>query len=224
MPIIDIQPIEINGGHYVAISMSGRELRRHGPYADSTAAKATVDRLVRRWLATSPIDVTTNDALINNHDFITDLCRYSESIYTETDVRKKWRLTDEDWERAGNDDALVRAIEDEKIRRVRNGTHAREKAQQVFVKVPDVLDEILSDKNASPRHRIESSRELRAIANVGPEAQPTADRYVIQINLGADYKLRFDKSITPVANDKDVEIIEQKLLPMSEEDNGGQPV
>jgi hypothetical protein len=150
-------------------------------------------------------------SLINNHDFITDLCRYSESIYTEADVRKKWRLTDEDWERAGSDDVLVRAIEDEKTRRVRSGAHAREKAQKVFVKVPDVLDEILSDKNASPRHKVESSRELRAIANVGPEATPTAERFVIQINLGADQVLRIDQPIRPTPN-----TIDSTAIPMIE--------
>src|SRR5262249_28756812 len=127
--------------------------------------------------------------LINNHDFISDLARFAESICTEAAMRKKWRLTDEDWERAGNDDALVRAIEDEKIRRVRNGVHAREKAQQVFIETPTVLGDILRDNDASPRHRIEAAREIRTVAATGPETQSPSERFVITINLGADQVL-----------------------------------
>jgi hypothetical protein len=127
-------------------------------------------------------------------------------------------LSDEDWERAGSDDALVRAIQDERIRRVRNGLHAKEKAQKVFIKAPDVLDEILSDKNASPRHRIESSRELRAIAAVGPETVSSAERFVININLGAGEVIRFSKPIAPGIDD-DGNVIEQKALPMIEDNN-----
>jgi hypothetical protein len=166
-------------------------------------------------------------SLIKNHELITDCCRFSEGLLTEQEVRKRWHLTDEDWERAGSDDALVRAIQDEKIRRVRNGSHAKEKAQKVFIKAPDVLDEILSDKSASPRHKIESSRELRAIAAVGPEARPTEERYSIVINLGEDHKLVIDKPIRPTAHD--TEVIEQELIPMiaakNREDGGsGEPL
>src|SRR5262245_18475614 len=78
-------------------------------------------------------------SLINDHDFITDLARFAEAICTEAEVRKRWRLTDEDWERAGSDDALVRAIQDEKVRRVRNGATARERAQKIFTETPEVL-------------------------------------------------------------------------------------
>jgi hypothetical protein len=152
--------------------------------------------------------------LSKDQGFITDLARFAESICTEADVRKKWRLSNEDWERLGSDDALVRTIEDEKIRRIRNGTHAREKAQQVFVETPTVLGDILRDNDASPRHRIEAAREIRAVAATGPEAQSPAERFVITINLGADQVLRFDKSVTPVANDKDVEVIDSTAFPM----------
>jgi hypothetical protein len=166
--------------------------------------------------------------LLTNTEFLADMARFAEAILSEADVRKRHYLNDNDWERLGSDERLIRAIEDEKIRRVRNGAHAREKAQQVFVKAPDVLDEILSDKSASPRHKIESSRELRAIAAVGPEARPTEERYSIVINLGEDHKLVIDKPIRPTAHD--TEVIEQELIPMiaaknREEDGGnGEPV
>jgi hypothetical protein len=165
--------------------------------------------------------------LLTNTEFLADMARFAEAILSEADVRKRHYLNDNDWERLGSDERLIRAIEDEKIRRVRNGAHAREKAQQVFVKAPDVLDEILSDKSASPRHKIESSRELRAIAAVGPEARPTEERYSIVINLGEDHKLVIDKPIRPTAHD--TEVIEQELIPMiaaknREDDGSGEPI
>jgi hypothetical protein len=165
--------------------------------------------------------------LLTNTEFLADMARFAEAILSEADVRKRHYLNDNDWERLGSDERLIRAIEDEKIRRVRNGAHAREKAQQVFVKAPDVLDEILSDKSASPRHKIESSRELRAIAAVGPEARPTEERYSIVINLGEDHKLVIDKPIRPTAHD--TEVIEQELIPMiaaknREGNGGGEPI
>jgi hypothetical protein len=49
--VIDIQPIEIDGRHYVSISMGGREMRRHGPYPTAAAAGKHADQLTRRWQA-----------------------------------------------------------------------------------------------------------------------------------------------------------------------------
>ena len=46
------------------------------------------------------------------------------------------------------------------------------------------------------------------MSDTGPQITPTADRFVITINLGEDLKLKFDKSRAPVPNDKDVEIID----------------
>jgi hypothetical protein len=162
--------------------------------------------------------------LLTNTEFLADMARFAEAILSEADVRKKHYLSDEDWERLGSDERLIRAIEDEKIRRVRNGSHAREKAQQVFVTAPGVLDRILHDDGVSPRHKIESARELRAIAAVGPEAQPTGDRFSIVINLGEDHKIKIDQPIRP--NDK---VIDSTALPMiaaknREDDGSGEPI
>ena len=67
----------------------------------------------------------------------------------------------------------------------------------MFVGAPAVLGTILhGGDDVSPRHKIESARELRAIAANGPEA-PAGTRFVIQINLGSDV-LTFDKSIRPL--------------------------
>jgi len=50
-------------------------------------------------------------SLIENYDFVSDMARFADSILSEADIRKKYYLSDEDWEHAGSDDALVRAIE-----------------------------------------------------------------------------------------------------------------
>src|SRR5262245_15726244 len=113
---------------------------------------------------------------------------------TAAQVRKRFRFDDDTWKRLGENDALVEAIEAEKERRIRNGESAREKAQALFVQAPGVLGGIMNDDSASPRHRIESVREIRQIAANGPEAAPASDRFVITINLGDDV-LKFDKSI-----------------------------
>src|SRR6516225_7496503 len=68
--------------------------------------------------------------LRENVELVDDLTCFAEGIYTESAVRKKWRLSEETWELLGTDDELVRAIEEAKIRRVRNGSFKRERAQQ----------------------------------------------------------------------------------------------
>jgi len=123
-------------------------------------------------------------------------------LLSEEAVRRKYCFDDGAWGKLGDNEALIEAIEAEKIRRVRDGSAARERAQQLFATAPSVLGDILHDDSASPRHRIESARELRQIAANGPEAAPAADRFVITINLGAEV-LHFDKSIAIDANDVD---------------------
>ena len=141
-------------------------------------------------------------SLIENHEFVEDLCRYAEGILTEAAVKKKYRFDDTTWEKLGSDDALVEVIEAEKVRRTRNGSTARERAQQHFATAPNVLGNILNDDGVSPRHKIESVRELRAIASTGPEAAQAADRFVIHIDLGEDRKLIIVNTIAPLTPDE----------------------
>src|SRR5262249_37991315 len=140
--------------------------------------------------------------LLENIEFVNDLCRYAEGLLTEQQVKKKYRFDDATWESLGSDEQLVEAIEAEKVRRTRNGATARERAQQHFATAPNVLGNILNDDGVSPRHKIESARELRAIAATGPEAAQAADRFVIHIDLGEDRKLIIDKTIAPLTPDE----------------------
>src|SRR5262249_31786992 len=127
-------------------------------------------------------DVDTNDVVTPNSvpdltrpfrenlELISDLARFSETLLSESAVRRRWRLDEETWEALGADDELVRAIEEEKTRRIRNGATKRELAQAHVIRGPTVLASIMDDTHASPRHRVDSIRTLNAIADPGPEA------------------------------------------------------
>jgi hypothetical protein len=141
-------------------------------------------------------------SLTENHEFITDCARYAEGLLSEKDVKKRHHFDDDTWTRLGGSDALVEAIEAEKLRRIRNGSTKRERAQKLVAQAPGVLGDIMLDANASPKHRIDASKTLDAFAANGPEATAAADRFIITINLGSDVE-RYNKSIAINANDVD---------------------
>jgi len=128
-------------------------------------------------------------SLIDDPNFVEDLSRYAEGILTEEQIKKKYHFDDATWARLGEDEKLIEAIEAEKTRRIRSGITARERAQRLFAETPAVLGDILHGETVSPRHKIESARELRAIAATGPENRPAADRFIITIDLSGDRKL-----------------------------------
>jgi hypothetical protein len=139
-------------------------------------------------------------------ELVIDLCRFSENVLTEGQVKKKWRFSNDVWDKLGEDDGLVELVEAEKVRRIRDGSSKREKAQLLVTKAPDVLAGILEDPNASPRHRIDSAKALDDFAANGPAAAPAGDRFQITINLGTDLDGKpviesYDKSISINAND-----------------------
>jgi hypothetical protein len=125
-----------------------------------------------------------NDALV------TDLARFAEGLCTEAAIRRKYRdtLNDEAWTALGKDDLLVEMIEAEKIRRVRNGSAKREKAQQYIVRGPDVLAAIMDDPRANHRHKVDAIKTLDAIADPGPEAAAEQEKIYIRIDLSADLR------------------------------------
>jgi hypothetical protein len=147
-------------------------------------------------------------ALVENAELITDMARYADGTLTEQQVKQKYRFDADVWEQLGNNDALVEKIEAEKARRIRRGDTARERAQLLFADAPTVLGSIMNDPSSSARHRIESAKELRVVADNGPEASPpaSAEKFEIIINLGADVPpLVFSKSITVGPEPSDVD-------------------
>src|SRR5215831_13420684 len=138
--------------------------------------------------APTPSSLPLDRLLIDNHELITDLARFSEALCTESAIRKKWRLSEETWELLGSSDELVRAIEEEKTRRIRSGATKRELAQQHIIRGPNALATIMDDPKANARHRVDSIKALNAIADPGPEAATDQERIVIRIDLSADTK------------------------------------
>ena len=148
--------------------------------------------------------------LRENVELVDDLTRYAEGIYTESAVRKKWRLSEETWELLGTDDELVRAIEEAKIRRVRNGSFKRERAQQHITRAPDVLAAIMDDPRANHRHKVDAIKSLDALADNGPKAAAGEEKVFIRIDLTADTRA---KGQAP--NPEDVITIEATPRPSS---------
>src|SRR4051812_19972590 len=131
------------------------------------------------------INLAGQSALLEDHAFITDLARFRENLLGEKAIRKKYRLAESVWEKLADDDELIRKVEEESVRRIRDGSCKREKAQALVVKAPDVLSGILLDDSANARHRIDSAKTLNDFAAHGPQGAPAADRFVITINLGS---------------------------------------
>src|SRR5262245_61240243 len=147
--------------------------------------KQEVERL-QKQIATQQSVANLPQSLIDNLEFITDLARYAEGLFTEQQVKKKHHFDDATWARLGEDEALIEKIEAEKVRRIRSGTAKRERAQQHIVKAPDILEKIMSDESQNARHRVDSIKALDSLADNGPRAAPEMDRFIIRIDLSGD--------------------------------------
>ena len=150
--------------------------------------------------------------LIDDPEFLTDFARLSEGIYDEQFLRTKYHFVDDaTWERLGQDDELVEKIMLLRAARVRSGATKRELAQKHMVRAPEVLNNIMTNPEASYRHVVDAIKTMDALADPGPTHAPTSDseRFTITINLGADEKIRIDKPIRKVGPDAG-EIIDAK--------------
>ena len=155
--------------------------------------------------------------------FVSDMCRYAENILTEKQVKKKWRFDAATWDRLGDDDNLVEKIEAESVRRIRDGSSKRERAQLLVVKAPDVVSKIMLDDSANPRHRIDAAASLdKLAANPAENSAAAAGFFQITINLGADSDGKpviehYEKSLVIDPNDGDLDAgraVPQSSLPI----------
>jgi hypothetical protein len=144
-----------------------------------------------------PVDLDSD----RGRELVVDLARFSEELVSEAAIRKKYRLNERDWEALGSDKVLE-LVEDERVRRVRDGSTKRERAQQLVVKAPGVLGDIMNDPGANPRHRIDSAKALDDFATNGAEIAAAGARFEITINLRSDVE-RFSKSIKIDPTDED---------------------
>ena len=147
-------------------------------------------------LRSAPVSLTSDVG----RAFVTDLARASEGLVGDDELRDKYGLGIEAWRNSTKDRTLVRAVQAERDRRVLNGTAVREAAAKHFVKAPRILDQIMTDQYANPRHQIEAIRELRqTAAGDSSECQPETERFIIHIDLsaGGGPIETYDKSLAP---------------------------
>jgi hypothetical protein len=144
-------------------------------------------------------------------ELVVDLARFAENLLTREDVKRRHRFSDEMWEALGSDERFIAAVREESLRRMRDGSTKREKAQQLVTKAPSILDNIMSDVNVSPRHRVDAIKTLDTFAANGPTDRPAPERFIIQINLGED-TIRFNKSIAVDVNDVDPNDIDRNVI------------
>jgi hypothetical protein len=160
----------------------------------STAAVAMAGDVIDPDIPNAGSVVLRGDKVALDSDvgesFVADCARNTEGLTSDLDIKTRYELGDEDWERLAANTPLLHAVRAERERRIRNGDAAREAAQRHFAKAPSILNRILTDEQVSPRHRIEAARELRQVVGNGPDtASGSRENFVITINLGEDYKL-----------------------------------
>jgi hypothetical protein len=130
--------------------------------------------------------------LMTDAGLIEDLCRFADNILTEKQVRRKWHVADDAiWHAMGTDTEFVERVELERTRRIRSGATKRELAQLHIVKGPAVLDNIISDPKANPRHKVDAIKALDQLAGFTPQTSHNdMDRFIIKIDLGADLRAK----------------------------------
>jgi hypothetical protein len=132
-------------------------------------------------------NIETSLTSAEGRDFVADCVRAGEGLISDAELQDKYEIAADAWKGIIKNAALIRAIRAESERRVRTGVAAQEAASKHFAKAPGYLNDILSDKAASPRYRIEASKELRATAigdGANKNGAPT-DKFIININLGS---------------------------------------
>src|SRR6476619_4864630 len=100
------------------------------------------------------VDLHGRSIPLEDDELIENLARFADGTLSEAAVKSRHRLTDAEWAALGEDDALVRAIETEKLRRIRSGQTKRELTQNEIIAAPPILGKILRDPNSNARHVI----------------------------------------------------------------------
>jgi len=119
--------------------------------------------------------------------FMADCARFTEGLIDEHELRAEWGLSEAEWIGIGENGDLLEAVRRLMRKRVESGTAAQERARYAYPDVVKGLVEIANSKETSPRHRIEASRELRAVSNISKEGGAgSPGQFIITINMGAD--------------------------------------
>jgi hypothetical protein len=152
-------------------------------------------------LRSTPIDILSDVG----RQFVVDCTRAAEGLLTDKELQEKYELSPLDWRNITKDNALMKAIQAERERRVLSGTAVREAAARHLVKGPGILDQIMTDTQSNTKNKIEAFKELRATAAAGSGAERSADteRFIIRIDLtaGGGGVETYDKEIKPIKID-----------------------
>jgi hypothetical protein len=169
-------------------------------------AAAPSNAVEQRDIATNVTPAFPTD-LTNDTQLIADLCRFSEGLLEEKYIRRKWKLDNAVWEQMGSDDRFVEKIDDERIRRMRDGSAKREAAQKHVTRAPAVAASIMDNIGANAKHRLEAAKVLDQFAGGGPQGAGTSERFIICDTLHYDKALAITPSsadgATPAAITKD---------------------
>jgi hypothetical protein len=195
-PAVEVLAIEVDGKWFVDTTMNGRLTKRRGPFS-ADKAKAVADLIIKEFTPTVPT-TTNNDSVVLNgkpialdshegHRFVIDCTRAGEKLVSDSELQQIYEISPENWAELEKNANLIKAIRDERKRRIRSGQAARESACEIYAKTPAVVGKILEDEKMPARHRIEAAKEIRQQAIGGDGVESTADateKFVITINLG----------------------------------------
>jgi hypothetical protein len=140
-------------------------------------------------------------------DFIKNCARNVEGLLSESELKAKYQLSDDDWAGLAKNEQLLRAVRTEVDRRIANGECAREAALRHHARAPSILNEILQNETISPRHRIEAAKELRQLAGSPRENNAPGEKFIINIDLGEGRRLvkEFEQSARIPGNEGDAQ-------------------
>ena len=158
------------------------------------------------------VDLHSQLAHLEDDELIENLARFADGTLSEAAVKARHHLSEEDWAALGENDRLVELVEACKLRRLRNGSTKRERAQLEIVDGPPILAKIMRDPGSNARHVIDAVKTLDGLASNGAEAAAAGARFEITINLGADHVEHYSKSIAVDANDTDPNDIDPGVI------------
>jgi hypothetical protein len=152
------------------------------------------------------VDLHKRSIPLEDDELVEDLARYSDGTLSEAAVKARHHLSNDVWAKLGEDDELVRRIEDRKLARIRGGQTKRERAQIEVADAGPILGKLMRSPDTNARHVIDSVRALDSLATGGGEAAAAGTRFEIRIDLSAGGEpqvLHFNKSIEINCNDVD---------------------
>lgn len=198
MIAMSVEPIELDGKWFVDVTIGAQKLPRKGPYKNADTAKAAADLYIRKLAPNLP--ATTSDTIVlhgkpvaldshEGHQFVVDCTRAGEGLVDDKTLQEVYEISPENWAQIDKNPTLIKAIRDERKRRIRSGAAAREAACEYYAKAPTTMNAIMTNGKMPARHRIEAAKEIRqqAIGGDGVESSAEAtEKFVININLGND--------------------------------------